>query len=121
MFARKADLSILYSLWDYIIVEGDSLYFSYFYIVLLVTSRQIILKENASNIPERLCNIKIKTKAELESIICLANALREQTPISFQLWIKRLGFLNYNTPKEIIRSSLSELEKCQRRRFIYAI
>ena len=90
LFSNKFPLNIIYYLWDKLILFKDTLFIFFFIVSILITNRELYFKVDSTSILFVLSKFEITEIKQINDIINLAIQLRENTPKSFDLLVKKL-------------------------------
>lgn len=77
LFASKLPLDLVYSLWDFIIQEGDWMIIFYISTAFVMYHRQEILTSEEYILPQTMTNLTLKSKEEVFNIFVRALELRK--------------------------------------------
>lgn len=92
----KNTLEIIFAMWHFLIEESDELMIYYIISSFIHFHKSDIIAFDVSQIPEYLCQMLIKDKIELKSILDYAVKIREATPISFSILVDRMQIFKPN-------------------------
>ena len=77
LFASKLPLDLTYTLWDFIIQEGDWMMIFYLSAAFVIYHRQQIFSAEEYNLPQTMTNLTLKSKEEVYDIFVRAIELRK--------------------------------------------
>ena len=97
LYSRVVEFGLLYELWEIFLFERDKFFIFYFAVALLVSRKEEILAlDTMEQLLAYLCGIKIESFALLADTYFHAIQIRRNTPVSFQMFVSRLGIFDYN-------------------------
>ena len=97
LFSNKCSLTAIYHLWDKLILFNDNLFTIFFIVALLILNREKCINSDSSIILSMLSQMEINEIDEINTILNLANEIRDKTPDSFYLLSNKLDIFNYNS------------------------
>ena len=97
LFCNKNDLEIVYHMWDYLINLNDKIFIYFLIVAFLKFYRNKFLPAEYSTIPLLFSQLKIQNYNEFKKIIVLAEEIKNETPFSFRILIKKLEIFEKNS------------------------
>ena len=94
LFANKCSLEHVYTLWDRMVMSGDSLYYFFIIVAILEYNQAELLNIDSTQIAQCLGKFAFKEKETVDQIAKLANKIKAKTPASFYLFARQLGISN---------------------------
>ncbi len=118
-FFSKHSLSVVYTLWDFLLVSGIQDFIFYVVLALLIHNRDRILKESPITLPQTISSLNIPTQEELFTLLNLylsivtssAYTIFCRTPDSFKETVRTSCVYNTRMDKELARKSLEAFER----------
>jgi hypothetical protein len=95
----KTRLDILYKFWDLLIREDDELFLHFFVIAFLLYYKQSIIGTDYSQIPSILSQLYLKSEEDAINIFTHARVIRQNTPYSLRLFVRRLEIFKPNSTR----------------------
>ena len=65
LFSSKVQLPVLFVLWDWLMLERDSVFFCFISLAILISNRRLLLRTEVSQLPETLSKLSINSVPEL--------------------------------------------------------
>ena len=97
LFSNKCNLSIIYHLWDKLILFEDSLFIHFFIIAFLIKNKNKFFEVDCHIILSVLSKLRINSMDEVNEILDIAIDLRNNTPNSFYLFANYLNIFDYGS------------------------
>ena len=68
LFSSKVQLPVLFVLWDWLMLESDSVFFCFVSLAILISNRRMLLSTEVSQLPETLSKLSINSVPELSLV-----------------------------------------------------
>lgn len=111
LFASKLPLDLVYSLWDFIIQEGDCLMIFYVSTAFVMYHRQQILSAEEYILPQTMTKLTLTSKEEVFDVFVKAIELRKSTPHSFEYFIINERIFSHLIDTEDLEALLTRIQR----------